>query len=298
MSLRSVDAVARTGSIRKAAKSLSITSTALNRRILALEDELGAPLFDRFSTGVRLSEAGDLFIAHVRQQLADMERVQSQIADLAGERLGHVSVVCGQAMMNTFIPDMITRYRSDHPGVTFDVRVCNRDEVEGALSDYSADIALIFEPRMFSEFCCVLKVPQQTNVVFCKDHPLSERSSVRLSECAEYPMVLPTRANSVRFLLEEAAIRSEIKLPMVVESDNQVLLSQSLLEHNTVAFQIPIGLNKSGLTSDMVCRPLDIMDVPTGQLYLGYLKGRKLPVASSRFLALMAGYLKERFACF
>ena len=139
-------------------------------------------------------------------------------------------------------------------------------------------------------------MPQQTNVVFRKDHPLSARSSVRLSESAEYPMVLPTRANSVRFLLEEAAIKSEIILPMVVESDSQVLLSQSLLEHNTVAFQIPIGLNESGLANNMACRPLDIIDVPTGQLYLGCLKGRNLPVASSRFLAQMAGYLSERFA--
>ncbi len=82
---------------------------------------------------------------------------------------------------------------------------------------------------------------------------------------------------------------------MVVESDNQVLLSQSLLEHDTVAFQIPIGLNDSGLASNMACRPLDIIDIPTGNLYLGYLKGRNLPVASSRFLAQMVGHLDERY---
>ena len=70
------------------------------------------------------------------------------------------------------------------------------------------------------------------------------------------------------------------------------------MEHNTVAFQIPIGLNHSNLTNDMACRPLDIIDVPTGQLYLGYLKGRNLPVASSRFLAQMADCLSEQFACF
>ena len=38
-----IDMVARAGSIRKAAEQLNITSTALNRRILALEDELGMP---------------------------------------------------------------------------------------------------------------------------------------------------------------------------------------------------------------------------------------------------------------
>jgi DNA-binding transcriptional LysR family regulator len=44
--LRYVDAVARAGSIRKAAETLSITSTALNRRLLTIEEELGVQIFE------------------------------------------------------------------------------------------------------------------------------------------------------------------------------------------------------------------------------------------------------------
>lgn len=52
-----IDAVARAGSIRKAADSLSITSTALNRRLLAIEEDLGVPIFERLPRGVRLNAA-------------------------------------------------------------------------------------------------------------------------------------------------------------------------------------------------------------------------------------------------
>ena len=90
--LRYVDAVARAGSIRRAAETLAITSTALNRRILALEEELGAPIFERLPHGVRLSTAGELLIRHIRDQLSDIERVKSQIADLSGVRRGRALI--------------------------------------------------------------------------------------------------------------------------------------------------------------------------------------------------------------
>ena len=97
-----IDAVTKAGSIRKAAETLAITSTALNRRILAMEEELGVPIFERLPRGVRLTTAGEILIHHIREQLTDMERVKSQIADLTGERRGHVSIACSQALLSFF----------------------------------------------------------------------------------------------------------------------------------------------------------------------------------------------------
>jgi DNA-binding transcriptional LysR family regulator len=286
--------VARVGSIRKAAEELAITSTALNRRILSMEDELGVPIFDRLPSGVRLSVAGELFIHHVRKQLSDLQRVKSQIADLAGERRGHISIVCGQALMNSFMPKMIAQYQLEHPAVTFDVQVCSRHDVEDALSDYSADIALIFEPRLSKDFHCVIDVPQPLQMVCIKGHPLAGRSQLRLSECAEYPMALPTRANGVRHLLEQAAVRMSLQLPVIIESNSQTMIQQSLLQQNLLTFQIPLGAGggEHGLFQQS---SIDSRDVGEGRLYLGHLRGRNLPVASARFIEQLAGALDQRF---
>ena len=74
-----IDTIAKSGSIRKAAEVLSITSTALNRRVLAMEEELGVPIFERLARGVRPTTAGEILIHHIRGQLTDMDRVKSQI---------------------------------------------------------------------------------------------------------------------------------------------------------------------------------------------------------------------------
>src|SRR5260370_8442129 len=86
--LRYVDEVARAGSIRKAADVLHVTASAVNRRIMDLEEELGSPLFERRPRGVRLTAAGELLVRYIREQTGDVERLKSQIEDLNGLRRG------------------------------------------------------------------------------------------------------------------------------------------------------------------------------------------------------------------
>lgn len=281
--LRYVDTVARVGSIRKAAESLAITSTALNRRILALEEDLGVAVFERLPGGVRLSAAGEVLIQHVRGQLADMERVRSQIADLRGERRGHVTVAASQALMPFFLPEQITHYRKAHPAVSFSVLRRDRSAAEQAITDMSADLALVFEPERLLDLHVLHKVRQPVHVLMRPGHPLGAQAVVRLRDCLRYPLALPNDQTGIRFLLERAVQRSSLSLHPVVEADSFEFLRCHALAENIVAFQIPIGLPLASDTETLVTRPIDARDVPHGTLYLGQLRSRTLPVAVARF---------------
>ena len=111
--LRYVDEVARAGSIRKAAEQLHVTASAVNRRVMDLEEELGAPLFERRARGVRLTAAGELFVRYIREQSGDVERMKSQIEDLKGLRRGTVRIACSQALALDFLPREIAGYRDE-----------------------------------------------------------------------------------------------------------------------------------------------------------------------------------------
>lgn len=67
--LRYVIAAADNGSFRKAAIAIGVQESAISRRIRDLEDEIGAALFIRSSSGVKLTHAGQLFIARARRAL-------------------------------------------------------------------------------------------------------------------------------------------------------------------------------------------------------------------------------------
>ncbi len=289
-----VDAVARAGSIRSAAETLAITPSALNRRILAIEDELGVQIFERRPRGVRLSTAGEILIQHIRMQSSDMERVRSQIADLSGERRGHVSIACSQALLPYFLPDQIATYRAHHPGVTFAVSLRDRAAAESALTDHSADLALVFEPVRLTEFRTLLTVRQRIHGVMSAGHPLAAASPLRLRECVNYPVALPTASYGVRHLLETALINSSLSLNPVIESDSFEFLRNYAANESIISFQIPIGLNQaSAAAQGLVMRPLDERDAPAGSLYVGQLKSRTVPVAAARVADQICRHLQE-----
>ncbi len=291
--LKYIDAVARTGSIRRAADKLAITSTALNRRILAVEEDLGTPIFERMPNGVRLSVAGELFIQHVRQQLSDMERVQSQIADLSGERRGHVSVVCGQALMLQFLPELVSTYRAQHPGVSFNIFLGGRQLAASTLVDYSADLALIYEPEPSTAVQVLFEVPQQMHALMATDHPLAGRKELRLSDVAQFPLAVPSQRAGIRYILDMAAARRSLSLNVAVESDSAGFLLKCLHTEPMIAFQIPVAFTGRGPGENICAVPVHLNDIPLGGLKLMQQRGRTLPVAAARFASSISDGLAK-----
>lgn len=296
--LKFVDVIARMGSIRRAAQMLSITSTALNRRLLALEEELGTQVFERLPRGVRLSAAGEVLIHHIRTQISDLERVRSQIADLSGERRGHVAIACSQALLPYFLPEQIARYRALHPGVTFSVSLRDRAAAEAALADHSVDLALVYEPIRMTDFQTLVAVPQPVCAVMVADHPLARQDTVRLRDCLPFPLGIPTALYGVRHLLDKAQSRTSYRLRADIESDSFEFLRNYPSAENLISFQIPIGLPEDPGTHHFpVCyKPIDERDISPGLLYLGQLKARILSVAAARFSDQLMRELSTRYA--
>lgn len=293
--LNFIDAISKAGSIRSAAESLAITSTALNRRLLALEEELGAPIFERTARGVRLSPAGELLVQHIRSQTADMERVRSQIADLTGERRGHVKIACSQALLPYFMPAQINAYRAVHPMVTFEVNLRDRFRAERALVDHEADIALVFEPVRLSDVQVISRVPQPVHAVMGRDHPLASKAKLRFSDLAAWPLGMPSEEFGVRYLLDVAMRRSNVRLAPAIESDSFEFLRCYPGPERMLTFQIPIGLPPEDADEAIVSRAVDERDVPPGLLYLAQLRGRTLPVAAANFARQLGRELEERY---
>ncbi|MEM7505064.1 MAG: LysR substrate-binding domain-containing protein, partial [Pseudomonadota bacterium] len=203
-------------------------------------------------------------------------------ADLTGVRRGHVSIACSQALLPWFLPAQIAEYRGDHPGVTFTVNVRDRSQAERDLSNYSSDLALVFEPILMVDFELISTKPQPVCAVFAESHPLAAKKRLRLRDCLDHPHVLPANGYAVRHLLEVATSDTSRRLAPIAESDSFEFMLHYVQHEQAVCFQFPVGLPASELT-DVVVRPLPASEVSPGFLRLGQLKGRTLPVAAALF---------------
>jgi DNA-binding transcriptional LysR family regulator len=281
--MRYVDEVARTGSIRKAADHLNVTASAVNRRIMDLEEELGAQLFERRPRGVRLTAAGEVFVHYLREQDGSVERMKSQIEDLKGLRRGTVRIACSQALALDFLPREIADFRTRHPLVAFEVKVLDHEQAMAALAAYEVDLVLVFRPPFMPNFQPLMSLEQRLVAVMSVDHPLASRRTIRLRDCAAHPVALPERSIGGRQLLDEVSVRSGLTFKLAAESNSFEMLRGLVTHANLISFQIRIGTLPESNKLGLVARDIDDRDVPRANLVLGQLRARNLPIPAAVF---------------
>jgi DNA-binding transcriptional LysR family regulator len=276
-----VDEAARCGSFRRAAERLNITPSALQRRIQDVEEDLGNDLFERTSSGLTLTSAGEIFIHWIRGQAAALQHAQSRIEDLTGLRRGEVRIACSQAMAVSFLPAEIARFREAHPLVGFSVMVRDHNTSITALRNYEADIALVFQPGRHAEFQPLM------------GHPLCRKSTVRLRECLDYPLALPDPSFSGRRIMEEIMASVSTRVEVEVESNSFEFLRNFVRRTQAVTLQIEMGAIEELAGAGLATRPIDDRDLAHGSLVLGQLKGRTLPIAVAKFADQIARRMDE-----
>ena len=279
-----VEKIARTGSLRSAAEELGITPSALNRRILGIEKELGVEIFERHPSGLRTNIAGEILLKHFRDQIADMDRVKSSIADLSGRRAGHINIATTREVVQYFLPSLIKRHLVEFPAVTFGVNLLERGEAEISLLDNTNDIAIVFEPIRHLELQIVYSGNQQLFCVMSDKHPLAVRKELRIYDCIDYPLLLPKRPEGIRQVLDSAAEKIGIALNPALESNSLDLLRLMSQGSKALSFCLAINQRPDLISDRLASVPLFIPRSSTGKLVAAHLRNRVLPVAAARFL--------------
>lgn len=292
--LRYMDEVARTRSIRGAASKLNVTPSALNRRIMDMEDELGVKLLERRPRGVALTAAGEVFVNYIREQLNDAERMRSQLEDMKGLRRGTVRIACSQALAHDFLPQQIASFRQRHPLMTFDVNVADHEHAIGLLVNYEVDLILVFRPPFVARLRPLMTLPQRVVALLPADHPLAARPKVRLADCAGYPLALSERSTGGRQMIEERISRSGLRFSVMAQSNSFELLRGLVAHCGFISFQIEVGAQPAAMPPGIAVRPVDERDLPAADLVLGQLRGRSLPLAGAQFAEHLSRALKAR----
>ncbi|HTG23837.1 MAG TPA: LysR family transcriptional regulator, partial [Reyranella sp.] len=188
--LRYFDHVARHGSIRKAADALSVASSAVNRQILRLEDEMGVALFERGRSGVRPTAAGELLLRHVRETQNEYQRTRAEIASLGGTVSGDVRIISLESLLVRFLPQAVDEMSARHPKVSFTVLAVHPSEIGEALRSGDNDFGVLFVDNRHRGVDVIAAFPTAVGALMRPDHPLASRKTLTLTECVGHPVVM------------------------------------------------------------------------------------------------------------
>lgn len=223
--LRYLDEIVRTGSIRQASLRLNIAASAINRQLIALEEELGAPLFERMPRGLRLTATGEILLAHVRETMTSYELATNRIAQLKGLLGGKIVIGTMGGLAAGLLADAILAFRGKHPWVRLVVRVLGRDVLVGAVLAGEIDLGLAYDMNRSPRLHVVARSEQQVGAVVARGHPLARKPAVRFTDCLAYPLVIGEQSMSLR-RTTELLVPANVDLRPAVETSSIDLMKR------------------------------------------------------------------------
>lgn len=167
--------VARCGSFAAAARDRDVEPSSISRAIARLEAIVGAPLFQRTTRAMTLTEAGALFQARAAQVIADLDRLVEDARSTAAQPLGLLRLSTSSAFGALRLIPSLAKFRTEFPHVQLDLILSDRnlDLVEERI-----DLAIRFGPTVRSDLDCERLFPTSYRVVaspaYCAAHELPQ----------------------------------------------------------------------------------------------------------------------------
>lgn len=131
----------------KAAHALQYSQASITSHIQQLEDEIGAPLFDRLGKQIQLTAMGRELYAHVTELLTAYSKIKHLSSDGA-ELKGELRIGAAETMTVHKLGPVLSRFRKDYPGVTFSLVNKNCHVMREKLHSGELDIAITMEPKI------------------------------------------------------------------------------------------------------------------------------------------------------
>ncbi|KOV74177.1 MULTISPECIES: LysR family transcriptional regulator [unclassified Streptomyces] len=188
--LRTLDALARHGSVSAAADALHVTTSAVSQQLGKLEREVGQQLLAKNGRGVRLTDAGRLLSEHAGRILSQVELAQSDLEAHRGQVVGELRLSAFPTAARGLFPAALGALRTEHPGLR--VRSSELEPEAGIAGVVRGDLDLAVVLDWYNKPMPVpdglVKAPlldDPAEVAMPATHRLADRDEVDLTEFAE-----------------------------------------------------------------------------------------------------------------
>lgn len=288
--LAAFDAVARFGSVGKAAAALNSTQPTVSRQIRSLEDQFGQALFERDRSGMHLTPAGRDLVPRARLILHELQLARDTLDAHRGLARGSIRVGGVTTLVRTFLPPILAEVARRAPHLKIEVMVGSEEQLEGALAQRQLDIAFASQApgevdaveigsAGYSDRC----------VAFCSsDHPLAGARQVSVGDVLREDWALGHPGATTRQQFESLVVAAGHTFPSVALQTDSVDLIASVVAQSRILGWLPEPLlHPQRLTGAIAVLPVAELDLV--RRFRAYRRSRgTFPPGGQVFLDAMA----------
>ncbi|MEU6477137.1 LysR family transcriptional regulator [Streptomyces sp. NPDC047017] len=188
--LRTLDALARHGSVSGAADGLHVTTSAVSQQLAKLEREVGQQLLAKNGRGVRLTDAGRLLAEHAARILSQVELAQADLEAQRGQVVGELRLGAFPTAARGLFPVALGRLRSRHPGLRVSTAEVEPAPAVRAVLRGDVDLAVVLDwynkPLPVPEGLTRAPIlDDPADVALPAAHPYADRAEAALEEFAD-----------------------------------------------------------------------------------------------------------------
>lgn len=241
------------------AEKLNISQPALSKQILSLENELGLKLFDRSTTPLTLTPAGQHFIQEARDLLYKEEQLLRSMEQFKSGERGRLKIGISPFRSFTLMPPIIKKVKEKYPGVQIVLHEARSNQLKKDAAEGKFDFAIVNLPVDESALdivpmereSLVLVVPNS----MAKNIPCVQGTlypEISFSDCRALPFIVIAHPQEMRKYFDQLCAQSDIVPNIAVEITGGVTTALSMAQAGLGAALLPMQFVKSQHFDDQV----------------------------------------------
>lgn len=255
--IRSFLAIADTGSVTRAAEVLHVVQPAVSRQLKLLEEDVGAPLFERGRQGMVLTSDGRILVDHARRALRELDSARMEIRPTPGTIVGVVNVGLLPSSCELLAAPLVGALRTQYAGIQVSLSVGYTDHLSRWLESGEIDVALLYDPKPSPGLSVETLLEEALSLCGPAARKLRRNRPVTLKALGDAPLVLPSRPHILRGLVEHACAVAGIPITVAAET-NALSVQKDLVVQGLGLSVLPSVAIASEIERGLLCSaPID-----------------------------------------
>ena len=183
--------VAEREHISEAAEHLHVAQSAISRQIANLEEELGAPLFERIGRNVKLTPVGKTFLEHAIEALKAVDFAAKKVEEYLDPQKGTVKIGFPTSLASYVLPTVISAFKKQYPDVEFQLRQGSYKYLIDAVKNRELNLAFLGPlPPKDELIDATVLFSENIHALLPSTHRLAKQKNINLVDLRDDPFVL------------------------------------------------------------------------------------------------------------